>query len=72
MKAAQSDRRVTVWVQDEMRAGQQGTLNTAWAATGSRPTRVKQTEYAGAYLFAATDPLTGRSPAVLAPRADTH
>ena len=72
MKAARPAERVTVWFQDEMRAGQQGTLSTVWDDTGSRPTRVKQTEYQWVYLFAATDPLTGRTSAMLAPHADTH
>ncbi len=65
-------RRVSVWFQDEVRAGQQGTLSTVWDDTGSRPTRVKQTEYQWVYLFAAVDPLTGRNSAMLAPHADTH
>ena len=71
MKAARPDEKVSVWFQDEARFGQQGTLSTVWAATGSRPTRVKQTEYAWVHLFAAVDPLTGRGSAMLAPRADT-
>jgi transposase len=70
--AARPGGRVTVWFQDEMRAGQQGTLSTVWDDTGGRPTRVKQTEYAWVYLYAAVDPLTGRSAAMLAPHADTH
>ena len=63
---------MSVWFQDEMRAGQQGTLSTVWDDKGSRPTRVKQTEYAWVYLFAAVNPLTGDSSAMLAPHADTH
>lgn len=72
MKADHPGKRVSVWFQDEMRAGQQGTLSTVWAATGSRPSRVRQTEYAWVYLFAAVDPLTGRNSALLAPHADTR
>jgi transposase len=69
VKAAHPDKAVSVWFQDEMRAGQQGTV---WADTGSRPTRVRQTEYAWVYLFAAVNPPTGDSSAMLAPHADTH
>jgi transposase len=72
VKAAHPDKTVSVWFQDEMRAGQQGTLSTVWDDTGSRPQRVKQTEYAWVYLFAAVNPLTGDSSAMLAPYADTH
>lgn len=72
MKAAHPGKRVSVWFQDEARFGQQGTLSTVWAATGSRPTRVRQTEYAWVYRFAAVDPLSGRDSALLAPHADTR
>jgi len=46
--------------------GQQGTLTNMWAETGSRPTAVKQTKYEWVYLYAAVDPLTGDSSALLA------
>jgi len=72
VKAAHPDRRVEVWFQDEARIGQQGTLTSVWAERGSRPVRVKQTEYQWVHLFAAVDPLTGRNSAMLAPHADTH
>ena len=45
--------RVEVWVQDEARIGQQGTLTRVWGETGSRPSAIRQTEYEWAYLFAA-------------------
>jgi hypothetical protein len=41
--------------------GQQGTLTTVWAKTGSRPTAVKQTEYDWVYLYGAVCPATGES-----------
>ncbi len=41
--------------------GQQGTLTTVWARTGSRPTAVKQTEYDWVYLYGAVCPATGQS-----------
>jgi transposase len=65
------DKIVEVWLQDECRIGQQGTLTRCWAPTGSRPTAVKQTEYEWIYLFGAVNPLTGASSALLAPTVNT-
>lgn len=59
-------------MQDEARIGQQGTLTQVWARTGSRPTRPKQTEYQWLYLWAAVDPLTGQSAAMLTPTVNTE
>ena len=67
MKATHPDKRVEVWLQDEARVGQQGTLTRVWAERGSRPSAVKQTEYEWAYLFAAVNPATGASSALIAP-----
>jgi transposase len=72
VKQTQPGKQVQVWFQDEARIGQQGTLTTVWAETGSRPVRVKQTEYQWVHLFAAVDPATGRSSALLAPHCNTH
>ena len=69
--AAHPGKRVTWWFQDEARVGQQGTLTAVWAETGSRPERVRQTEYEWVYLYAAVDPRTGRSSAMLAPTVNT-
>jgi hypothetical protein len=62
---------VQVWFQDEARIGQQGTLTTVWAEKGSRPTAVKQTEYEWVYLFAAVNPVSGESSAIICPYANT-
>lgn len=43
-----------------------------WADRGSRPSAVKQTEYDWIYLFAAVNPLTGDSSAMLAPTVNTE
>jgi transposase len=59
------------WFQDEARLGQQGTLTAVWAETGSRPVQVKQTEYQWVYLYAAVNPATGASSAMLAPTVNT-
>ena len=65
-------RRIEIWVQDEARVGQQGTLTRRWGLTGSRPTAVQQTEYEWVYLFGAVNPRTGDSSALLAPLANTE
>ena len=65
------EQQVEVWFQDEARFGQQGTLTTVWADRGSRPSAVKQTEYDWIYLFAAVNPTTGDSSAMLAPTVNT-
>lgn len=65
------DQKIEVWFQDEARFGQQGTLTQVWASKGSRPTAVKQTEYEWVYLFAAVNPATGDSSAMLAPTVNT-
>lgn len=72
VKQSHPDKQVQVWFQDEARIGQQGTLTTVWAETGSRPVRVKQTEYQWVHLFAAVDPVTGQSSALLAPHCNTQ
>ena len=56
---------------DEARFGQQGTLTKVWAPKGSRPTAVKQTKYEWVYLYAAVEPATGASTALLAPHVNT-
>src|SRR5687768_7639434 len=54
-----------------MRMGQQGTLTKLWAPRGSRPTAFKQTRYEWLYLYAAVEPDTGESVALLAPNVNT-
>ena len=63
--------RVRWFVQDEARVGQQGTLTRVWARTGSRPAAVRQTEYEWVYLWAAVEPATGASVAMITPTVDT-
>lgn len=47
-------------------------MTSVWAQRGSRPTAVKQTEYEWCYLFAAVNPLTGASSAIVAPTVHTQ
>ena len=61
-----------VFFMDEARLGQQGTLTKVWAERGSRPTAVKQTRYEWVYLYAAVEPATGESMALLAPHVNTE
>jgi transposase len=56
---------------DEARFGQQGTITKVWARTGSRPTAVRQTKYDWCYLYAAVEPASGASAALIAPNADS-
>ena len=42
-----------------------------WAEKGSRPQAAKQTEYDWVYLYAAINPITGVSSAMLAPTVNT-
>ena len=62
---------VRVFLMDEARLGRQGTVTKVWAPTGSRPTAVKQTRYEWVYLYAAVEPATGESVALLAPSVNT-
>lgn len=64
--------RVRVFFMDEARFGQQGTLTRIWAQTGTRPAAVKQTKYEWVYLYAAVEPATGDSVALLAPYVNTE
>lgn len=60
-----------MFVSDEARMGQQGTLAHVWAPTGSRPTRVKQCEYDWLYLWGAVDAASGDSIAMITPTVNT-
>ena len=62
---------VRVWFMDEARFGQQGTVTDVWAKRGSRPRAVRQTRYEWVYLYAAVEPATGASAALVAPNVDT-
>jgi transposase len=66
------DQKVEVWFQDEARIGQQGTLTHVWARRGSRPCMVRQTEYQWLYVFAAVNPASGESSAIIAPTVNTQ
>lgn len=63
--------RVRVYFEDESRFGQQGTTTNVWAARGSRPTAVRQTEYEYLWVLGAVCPETGHAEGLLSPRLNT-
>ena len=71
MKQAHPGKKIRILLQDEARVGQQGTLTRVWARTGSRPAMLKQTEYEWVYLWAAVDPISGDSAAMITPTVNT-
>lgn len=66
------DKEIQAWLQDEARFGLQGTSSRVWALRGSRPRRVRQTQYEWRYMFAAVCPQTGQSNGWLMSTADTE
>lgn len=72
MKADHPGKRIRWFVEDEARIGQQGTLTRLWARTGSRPSAIRQTEYEWVYLWAAVEPATGESVAMITPTVNTE
>ena len=71
MKAEHPRQHLRFFAQDEARIGQQGTLTRQWARIGSRPSAVRQTEYEWVYLWAAVEPATGQSIAMITPTVNT-
>jgi transposase len=61
------DAEIQIWVQDEARFGQKGSLTRVWARRGSRPRAPKQTQYESLYLTGAVCPATGAAAAILTP-----
>jgi len=62
---------IQIWVQDEARFGQKGSLTRVWARSGSRPRAPKQTQYESLYLTGAVCPATGAAAAILTPTLNT-
>jgi transposase len=71
VKREHAKKKVRIFLQDEARVGQQGTLTRVWARTGSRPAMLKQTEYEWVYLWAAVDPISGDSAGMITPTVNT-
>ena len=72
MKEKHPDKQVEVWLQDEMRFGQQGTKTTVWGEKGKRAKTVKQTAYEWCYVFGAVNPISGNSSALVAPSVNSE
>jgi transposase len=72
LQAAKPRTRVRVLFQDEARFGQQGTLSTVWAPTGSRPSVIRQNGRKSIWVFAAVEPETGWSMATTFRHANTE
>jgi hypothetical protein len=60
-------RPIEVWLQDEARVGQQGTLTRIWAKRGTRPRIKRDHRFTWAYLFAAICPARGVGAALVMP-----
>lgn len=71
MSEARPGKKLRLFAMDEARIGQQGTLTRVWARTGSRPVAVRQTEYQWLYLWAAVEPASGASVAMITPTVDS-
>ena len=62
---------VRVWVHDEARFGQQGTITRVWARRGSRPRRLRQTGRESLYVLTAACPSSGSAFGLIMPELDT-
>jgi transposase len=60
-----------IWLQDEARVGQQGTLTRVWAERGSRPSMVRDNRRQSVYLYGAICPARGVAAAIVMPGVDT-
>jgi DDE superfamily endonuclease len=70
MPAAARGKPIELWLQDEARVGQQGSLTYIWAEQGSRPTAPRDRRYDWAYIFGAVCPARGIGAALVLPYAD--
>jgi hypothetical protein len=60
---------IEVWFQDEMRAGQKGTVRRVWATRGSRPRVPRAMGFKWTYLFGAACPGRGAAAGLVLPVA---
>lgn len=67
-----ADKAIEVWVQDEARVGQKGSLEYVWAPVGSRPTRTRDQRHASAWLFGALCPARAVGAAVIMPEVNAE
>ena len=62
---------IDIWVQDESRIGQQGSLTRIWAPRGTRPRKVKQQQFISAYIYGAACAKTKDSFGLILPTTNT-
>ncbi len=63
---------IEIWLQDEMRLGQENQRTRRWARRASQPRAVQDLRTGSVYLFGAICPERGTGTAVVLPRANTH
>lgn len=66
--AKHPQKRLRIYFEDESRFGQQGTTTNVWAARGSRPGAIRQTEYDYLWVLGAVCPETGHAEGLLSPQ----
>jgi transposase len=65
MQLQHPDKKIEVWIQDEARVGQHGTLTRVWAETGTRPRVMQDFRFESAYIFGAICPAEQKSSALI-------
>ena len=63
---------VDIWLQDETRVGQQGSLTRIWAPKGTRPRKVKQKQFISTYIYGSACAATGESFGLVLPYTNTE
>lgn len=63
-------KKVDVWFEDEMRAGQRGNLSRIWAEKGTRPRVYRQQQHLNQYLFGAVCPQREEAVGLVLPYMD--
>jgi hypothetical protein len=72
LPASAAGKLIEIWVQDEARVGQQGTLTYIWALVGSRPPMVRDNRRDSVYIFGAICPARAVGAAVIMPAVNTE
>jgi hypothetical protein len=70
--AAHPDKRISLWFQDEARVGQKGRTCHRWWLKGQRPPGLCDRRFDWTDIFAAVEPATGTSTALVLPEVSTE
>ncbi len=70
--AAHPGKRISLWFQDEARMGQKGRTCHRWWLKGQRPPGLCDRRFTWTYIFAAVEPATGASTALVLPEVSTE